>query len=218
MEVGMEGSLRLLCSQEFIIFKKFPYNETLPLVLTCDASPFRIGAVLSHKMPDGTEYPIAFYSKTLSSAERKYGQLDKEALATVAGVKCFHEYLYGRDFDLITDHKPLFGIVAGGHPPPNTLSPRMTRWTIFLAAYNYRLIYRQGKDIGHTDALSWCPLPDLVEDPAPVAPVLLIEDFAASPVTAAEIAGQSVKDRVLSTVLNWVWRGWPEEPWAEEFE
>lgn len=61
-------------------------------------------------------------------------------------------------------------------------SPRMTRWAMFLAAYNYRLIHWPGKDIGHTDALSCCPLPDFIEDPAPVAPILLIEDFAANPV------------------------------------
>ncbi|XP_026530731.1 uncharacterized protein K02A2.6-like, partial [Notechis scutatus] len=130
------------------------YNETLPIAVTCDASPFGVGAVLSHTLPDGKEAPIAFFSRTLSKPERNYSQLDKEALAIVAAVKKFHEYLYGRRFTLITDHKPLLGILAGNKATPNILSPKMTRWSEFLAAYDYRLTHRPGKTISHADALT----------------------------------------------------------------
>uniref|UniRef100_UPI0010A03C36 uncharacterized protein K02A2.6-like n=1 Tax=Podarcis muralis TaxID=64176 RepID=UPI0010A03C36 len=131
------------------------YSESRPLVLACDASPFGIGAVLSHRFPDGREASLAYFSRTLSPTERNYSQLDKEALALVAGVKRFHEYLYGRTFDLITDHKPLLGLLAGDRPTPPVLSPRMLRWTVFLAAYHYRLIHRPGKSMGHADARGW---------------------------------------------------------------
>ncbi|XP_026581555.1 uncharacterized protein LOC113454394, partial [Pseudonaja textilis] len=155
-ETAFQRTKDLLTSDAVLI----QYSETLPLSVTCDASPFGIGAVLSHTLPDGTEAPIAFFSRTLAKPERNYSQLDKEALAIVAGVKRFHEYLYGRNFSIITDHKPLLGILAGNKATPNILSPRMTRWSEFLAAYSYELSHRPGKAILHADALSRAPLPD----------------------------------------------------------
>ncbi|XP_026520930.1 uncharacterized protein K02A2.6-like, partial [Notechis scutatus] len=187
------------------------YNETLPLVVTCDASPFGVGAVLSHTLPDGKEAPIAFFSRTLSKPERNYSQLDKEALPIVAAVKKFHEYLYGRRFTIITDHKPLLGILAGNKDTPNILSPRMTRWSEFLTAYDYRLTHHPGKTITHADALSRSPLPDLDDDPAPTTTTLRIEALPDLPITASDIARETNKDKRLAWVLHWVEKGWPEK-------
>jgi len=66
------------------------YNPHLELIVASDASPFGVGAVLSHKMSDGSEKPIDFASRTLNESEKNYPQIDKEALALVFAIKYFH--------------------------------------------------------------------------------------------------------------------------------
>jgi hypothetical protein len=88
------------------------YDPKLPLILECDASPYGIGAVLSHQFPDGVERPIAYASRSLNNAEKNYSQIEKEGLAIIFGLSKFYMYLYARKFILCTDHKPLLKIFA----------------------------------------------------------------------------------------------------------
>ena len=95
---AFQASKKLLISAPVLVH----FDHTHGISLACDASPYRVSAVLSHQMPDGTEKPIAFASQSLSEAEKKYPQIVKEGLACVFGVKKFHTYLYGHTFSLIT--------------------------------------------------------------------------------------------------------------------
>ena len=111
------------------------FNPELLIVLACDASVYGVGAVLAHKMPDGSERPVGFESRTLSKTEKGYSQIEKEGLSCVFGVTRFHAYLMGRHFTLITDHKPLLSLLNEHKPIPSYVSACIQRWALTLAAY-----------------------------------------------------------------------------------
>ena len=78
-------------------------------MLSCDASPYRLGAALTHII-SGKEMSISYASRNLLPAERNYAQLDKEGAAVIFGLRKFHQYVYGQKFIILTDHKPLLGL------------------------------------------------------------------------------------------------------------
>jgi hypothetical protein len=95
-------------------------------------------------LEDGSERPVAFASRTLSRAERKYAQLEKEALALIFGVRQFHRYLVGQQFTLFMDHRPLLKILGPHIGVPTLAAARLQRLALILSAYNYEIEYKPG--------------------------------------------------------------------------
>ena len=102
-----------------------------------DASPVCLGGLLAQ---DGKV--ISYASRALSDVESRYSQTEREMLAIVWALEHFHLYLYGSEFTIVTDHKPLLGIFKSHKPT----SARMDRWKLRLMPYNCHLVYRPGKD------------------------------------------------------------------------
>ena len=203
---AFRDSKRLLLSSRVLVH----FNPELSIVLACDASSHGVGAVLSHKMPDGTERPIGFASRTLTETEKRYSQLEKEGLACVFGVTRFHSYLFGHHFTLVTDHKPLTSLF-GNRPISPQVSGRIQRWALKLQMYEYTLIFRSTAQHGNADALSRLPLPEPPSEvPLPAELVLLTEYLENSPVTAAQIKNWTLKNPQLAKVLHYIQEGWPD--------
>ena len=186
------------------------FDPALPVVLACDASPVGIGCVLSQVHSDG-ERPVAFYSRSLNSTEARYSQTDREGLAVVSGVKKFNYFLAGRPFVIRTDHKPLLGLIGEQKSLPVMASPRVMRWAMLLAGYDYRLQHVAGSKIPHCDALSRLPIPcRFSESPCPVEFINLLEFLNSSPVTADQIRNWTARDPTLSKVFWFVQTSWPD--------
>lgn len=129
---------------------------TKPFVLTCDASNFAISAILSQG-PIGNDKPIAYASRTLNKAECNYSTTEKECLAILFGTKVFRPYLYGRQFKIITDHRPLKWLF--NHKDPGS---KLIRWRLKLEEFDYEIEYKKGKINSNADALSRYPVNPLL--------------------------------------------------------
>ncbi|XP_061745073.1 uncharacterized protein K02A2.6-like [Nerophis ophidion] len=182
------------------------FDPSLPIQLACDASMYGVGAVISHLMPNGVERPIAFASRTLNKAETNYAQIEREALSIVYGVHKFHQYLYGRQFTLLTNHRPLTTILGSHTGLPSLAASRMQRWALLLSAHSYDINYRKADLHGNADALSRLPLPITRPEPR-AAEIFYFSQVDGAPVSAAHVRRASRTDPVLSAVMDMVMGG-----------
>ncbi|KAI5725816.1 hypothetical protein M8J77_020471 [Diaphorina citri] len=123
-----------------------------PFVLDTDASNTGIGAVLS-QINNGSETPVAYFSRALSKPERNYCVTRKELLGLVAATKHFHKYLYGQKFTLRTDHASLKWLLQFKNP-----EGQIARWIEqLLQSYDFEIKHRAGKSHSNADAFSRRP-------------------------------------------------------------
>nr|CAI5835249.1 unnamed protein product [Callosobruchus analis] len=180
------------------------FDPQLPLVLATDASPYAVGAVLSHVYPDGTERPIQFASQTLSKVQQKYSQIDKEAYAIIFGIKKFFYYLYGRKFTLFVDHQPLVQIFSPSKSLPTLSNTRMQHYALFLQGFTYNIKYKNTKSHSNADFLSRLPMitNERNDQKYDVLDQFEISQVETLPITLKELEQETNKDTEFQKLLN----------------
>ena len=128
--------------------KALPYfNTSAETTLLTDASKNGLGACL---IKNGKV--VCYASRALTKTEQNYQNLEREALETIWGMEKFHYFLYGKEFTLETDQKPLVSIYKKHMVD---ISPRVQRLIVRSFPYQpFNVIYKKGKDIPVADALS----------------------------------------------------------------
>jgi hypothetical protein len=125
----------------------FP-NWNLPFHLSCDASGYAAGYVLSQVI-EGKERPVAYGGRSFNEHERKYSPTEAEAAAVIAGIKHFDMYLRGNEFTVFTDHAALVWMFNIKAP-----TGRLARWAMFLQQYKHTIKSKPGKSNANADGLS----------------------------------------------------------------
>ena len=194
------------------------YDPKRPIVLDTDASAYGIGGVLS-QIEDGVERPIEFFSRTLTSAERNYSQLEKEALGIVWGVKRMTQYLYGREFVLRTDAEPLTTILNPEKAISDMATSRIKRWKLVLANYQYTIKYRPTAKHANADLCSRFPLPYAGSTwsaglPSMPSSVNAVEQV----VNTAWVSTVTRNDPLLTRIIHFTLNGWPDRDRPPEWE
>lgn len=134
------------------------YDPALKLMLTCDASSVGVGAVLLQVYPDDTTRPISFASQKLKKEQLNSSVIQKEAFAIFWAVNKFNQYLWGNEFILLTDHKPLVALFGENKGIPQMAAGRLQRWALFLSGFKYVIRYVKGKDNAGANGLSRLPI------------------------------------------------------------
>lgn len=133
-------------------------------IITTDACDYGIGACLSQGEIN-KDKPVSYALRLLNSAERNNSTIEKEMLAIVYVVNKFRPYIYGSQFTLVTDHRPLTWVNSVTSP-----NSRIVRWRLSMEDYTYRLVYKPGRVNSNVDSLSRNPVDD-PEDFVQIAPI-----------------------------------------------
>lgn len=184
------------------------FNSNLPVTIQCDASKDGLGCCL---MQDGK--PVSYASRSLSSAEKNFSQIEKELLSVVWATKKFHYYIYGRKCTILNDHKPLETLLKKGiHEIPST---RLQRLKLKLLKYNIEYKYLKGKLMHVADLLSRSFLNETDIDESYMFEVVhclgLSSHLQCTEKQKEELITETLKDEELLQLIDFNKNGWPDK-------
>nr|VZH94571.1 unnamed protein product [Spirometra erinaceieuropaei] len=130
------------------------------LTLMTDASRTAVRASLQQTV-GGVLKPLAFFSKKISPAETRYSVFGREPLAVYLSIRPFRHFLEGREFVVLTDHKPL---VFAMRVSPDRYSPREIRHLDFISQFSCNIQHVHGKENMVAYALSRIEMASITTD------------------------------------------------------
>ena len=128
------------------------FNVNKPVTIQTDASQSGIGSCLMQETK-----PVAYASRALTDTEKNYSQIEKEMLAICFACAKFHQYTYGQQVEVLTDHRPLETIFK---KPIAKAAPRLQRMLLQLQRYSLEVKFVPGKYMYVADTLSRAYLSD----------------------------------------------------------
>ena len=121
-------------------------NPKKPTVLQTNASCKGLGACLLQN-----QKPVYFASRALLEMQKGYVVIELESLAVAWAMEKFHHFLYGNEFVLETDQKPLEAILSKSL---NQATPRLQHILIRTFPYHFKVRYIPGITNHVADCLS----------------------------------------------------------------
>ncbi|KFM62105.1 Retrovirus-related Pol polyprotein from transposon 17.6, partial [Stegodyphus mimosarum] len=180
------------------------FDSSKPITIQADSSKDGLGCCL---LQNGQ--PIAFSSRSLNNAEKNYAQIEKEFLSILFAVNKFHYYIYGREVEVLTDHKPLVSIMNKNIA--NVLSNRLQRIKIKLLKYNLKLKYLPGKYMYIADLLSRSFIDTHTNENMDMTEIVhtLTKQLQMSESKKREFQKATLEDKGLMLVKEYWKNGWP---------
>ena len=197
------------------------YDPSRDTIVSADASSYGLGAVLTQKQPDGSWRPVVYASRSLTSTEQRYAQIEKEALALTWACERFECYLLGMQFHLHTDHKPLVPILSS--KSLDTLPARVQRFRMRLMRYQFSISHVPGKDLHIADTLSRAPTStntptdDLFCQQVDNFVHLVTDSLPITETRLLQIAQMQEQDAVCQELKEYCLNGWPESSQVKGF-
>ena len=191
------------------------YDPAAPTKISADASSYGLGAVLLQQS-EGHWKAVAFASRAMTDTERRYAQIEKEALATTWACEKFSTFIIGKHIFIETDHKPLVPLL--GVKQLDTLPPRVLRFRLRLDRFNYNIQHVPGKEMYTADTLSRAPLTEqtsadstLQQELAELCMLRAIDHLPAGSTRLEKYKTAQSEDPVCATLLRYCRDGWPEK-------
>ena len=178
-----------------------------PVTIQVDACKDGLGAVL---MQEGKS--VSYASRAMTEAQKRYAMIEKELLTVVFGCERYHQYIYGREVSIQSDHRPLESILK--KPLANT-PPRLQRMLLRLQKYDIDLIYKPGKEMLLADTLSRVYLSDIakeINEKEMTAQIHMATSSKSIPdKQLVLIKEETKKDEELQRLITYIEMGWPKK-------